>query len=89
MKSYQNSKYLVHQTNKHPLQVVRAILWNSFPEKKILEYFSKNLSKQPFCRPHTNNFFWSLDVFPAFYKETLLYTFSEFVTNRKLEEQVL
>ena len=30
----QNSKHLVHQTNKHPLLVVTAILGSSYPEKK-------------------------------------------------------
>ena len=34
---------MVQQTNKHPLQVVRATLWNSFPENKF-EHSSENVS---------------------------------------------
>ena len=41
--TYQNGKYMVQQTNKHPLQVVRATLWNSFPENKF-EHSSENVS---------------------------------------------
>ena len=33
LEPYQSSKYLVRQTNKHLLELVRAILLNSFPRK--------------------------------------------------------
>ena len=37
-------------------------------------------SEQSFCRPHGNNFFWSLDVFLVFDRETLLSSLSEHIT---------
>ena len=36
-------KYLVHQTNKHPLQKLRAILWGSFPPIKTWSTPRKNI----------------------------------------------
>ena len=38
-----SKKYLVHQTNKHPLQVLRAILWGSFPPRKTWSTPRKNV----------------------------------------------
>ena len=48
-----------------------------------------NFSEQPFCRPHTNNFLWSLDVFLIFYREALLSSPSESASNRNSEEQLI
>ena len=46
---YQNSKYLVHQTNKHSLKVIRPTLWNIFlkiswniPQKMFMMEFRYN-----------------------------------------------
>ena len=116
VKPYLNNKYLVHKTNKHPLLVVRAILWSSFPtppppppQKKTpwnipkkcaswglvtikpqvkvtkagFQHFSwtfSTFSEQPFCRRHTNNFFWYLDVFLVYDRKAWLSTLSESAT---------
>ena len=46
-------------------------------------------SEQPFFRPHTNNLFWSLDVFLVFDREYLMSSLSEPATTRNSEEQLL
>ena len=48
-----------------------------------------NFFRAAFCRPHTNNFFWSLDVFLVFYREALLSSRSKSISNRNSEEQSL
>ena len=73
-----SKQYVFVSPNKDPLQVVRAILWNSFlkksrniPQKIKYNYWSgvptfsltfSVFSGQAFCRAHAN-VFWSWDAF--------------------------
>ena len=66
------------------------------PQVKVtkagFQHFSwtfSTFSEQPFCRRHTNNFFWSLDVFLVYDRKALLSFLSESATRWNSEELLL
>ena len=64
-----SSKCLVHQTNKHPLRVVRAVLGNSFPKKvsgALLEKMSA-INKLKLSNQGSNIFLEHIQLFQGSY----------------------
>ena len=66
-KPYLNNKYLVHKTNKHPLLVVRAILWSSFPLPDVFLVYDRKALLSTLSESATK---WNSE-------ELLLYKFSK------------
>ena len=58
----------------------KCLLWSTVTKtSQVFQHFPwtfSNFLEQLFWRPHTNNLFWSLDVFLVYYREALLSSLS-------------